>query len=193
MPSYPTRIAELVSAATRLPLLALPLFMLVGAASDGVAGVLWALLCVFLTTGLSLLYLAYLVRSGRVRDPGKISRGERAGPLWIVAALHSAAWLLVTLLGAPDDLRAVLLSYALATVAFALLTPFLKLSLHAAGAAGTLVCLLFVFGPWGLFSAPLLPLVWWARTELGRHTRLELAVGALVGSGGTWLSFYLIG
>jgi len=188
-----TRIAEFVSAATRLPLLAVPLFLLVGAASAGVAGVLWASLCLFSTTGLSLLYLACLVRSGRVRDPGKISRGERAGPLWVVATLHSGAWLLVTLLGAPDDLRAVLLSYALATVAFALLTPLIKLSLHAAGAAGTLVCLLFVFGLWGLFSAPLLPLVWWARTELGRHTRLELVVGALVGGLGTWAPFYVIG
>lgn len=192
MPSS-TRIAELVSAATRLPLLAVPLFLVVGAASAGSTGILWALLCLSLTTGLSLLYLAYLVRSGRVRDPGKISRGERAGPLWVVAALHSVAWLLVTLLGAPDPLRAVLLSYALATVSFALLTPLLKLSLHAAGTAGTLVCLLFVFGAWGLFSAPLLPLVWWARTELGRHTRLELASGALVGGVGTWVSFYLIG
>jgi len=188
-----TRIAELVSAATRLPLLAAPLFLLVGAASAGGAGVLWALLCLFLTSGLSLLYLAYLVRSGRVRDPWKISRGERAGPLWVVAGLHSGAWLLVTLLGAPAELRAVLLSYALATVAFALLTPLLKLSLHAAGTAGAFVCLMAVFGLWGLLSAPLLPLVWWARKELRRHTRLELALGALVGGLGTWASFYLIG
>ena len=189
----PNRIAELVSAATRLPLMAVPLFLLVGVASAGVAGVPWALLCLFLTSGLSLLYLAYLVRTGRVRDPKKISRGERAGPLWVVAALHSGAWLVVTFLSAPDDLRAVLLSYALATVAFALLTPLLKLSLHAAGAAGTLVCLTAVFGPWGLLSAALLPLVWWARTELGRHTPLELALGVMVGGGGTWVSFYLIG
>ena len=188
----PNRIAELVSAATRLPLLAVPLFLLVGAASAGAAGVPWALLCLFLTSGLSLLYLAYLVRTGRVRDPKKISRGERAGPLWVVAALHSGAWLVVTFLSAPDDLRAVLLSYALATVSFALLTPLLTLSLHSAGAAGTLVCLTAVFGLWGLLSAPLLPLVWWARTELGRHTPLELAVGVAVGGGGTWVSFYLV-
>jgi hypothetical protein len=188
-----TRIAELVSAATRLPLMAVPLFLVVGAASAGGAGVLWALLCLFLTSGLSLLYLAYLVRSGRVRDPGKISRGERAGPLWVVAALHSGAWLVVTFLDAPAELRAILLSYALATVAFAFLTPLLKLSLHAAGAAGTLVCLTAVFGPWGFLSAPLLPLVWWARIVLARHTRLELALGALVGGLGTWASFYLTG
>ena len=190
----PTRIAELVSAATRLPLMAVPLFLVVGAASAGVAGLFWALLCLFLTSGLSLLYLAYLVRTGRVSDPGKISQGERAGPLWVVAGLHAGAFALVSLLGAPAPLRAILLSYALATLAFALLTPVAKISLHAAGAAGTLVCLAAVFGSWGLFaSAPLLPLVWWARTRLGRHTRQELALGALVGGGGTWISFHLIG
>ena len=189
----PTRIAELVSAATRLPLLAVPLFPVVGAASAGVAGLSWALLCLSLTSGLSLAYLAYLVRTGRVIDPGEISQGERAGPLWVVAGLHAGAYALVSLLGAPAPLRAVLLSYALATLAFALLTPVAKISLHAAGAAGTLVCLLSVFGPWGLPFAPLLPLVWWARTRLGRHTQPELALGALVGGGGTWISFYLIG
>ena len=188
-----TRIAELVSAATRLPLLAVPLFPIVGVASAGAAGLLWAALCLFSTSGISLVYLAYLVRSGRVVDPRKISQGERAGPLRVVAGLHFGGWILVTLLGAPLELRAVLLSYALATLAFAVLTPFLKVSLHAAGAAGTLVCLTAVFGPWGLLSAPILPLVWWARTRLRRHTQPELALGALVGGGGTWLSFWLVG
>ncbi len=188
-----TRIAELVSAATRLPLLAVPLFLLIGAASAGALGILWALVCLFLTSGLSLLYLAYLVRSGKVVDPGRISQGERTGPLWVVAGLHAGAFALVSLLGAPAPLRAVLLSYALATLLFALLTRYANLSLHAAGAAGTVVCLAAVFGSWGLFSAPLLPVVWWARRRLGRHTQPELALGALVGGGGTWISFQLIG
>jgi hypothetical protein len=28
---------------------------------------------------------------------------------------------------------------------------------------------------------------------LGRHTQLELALGVLVGGGGTWISFQLVG
>jgi hypothetical protein len=42
-------------------------------------------------------------------------------------------------------------------------------------------------------AALLVPLVWWARTVLGRHTPLELALGVLVGGGGTWISFQLVG
>jgi hypothetical protein len=187
-----TRIAEILSAATRLPLLAVPLFLLVGVAAAGWRGLLWALLCLALTSGLSLVYLAYLTRSGRVRDPRKIPQEERMRPLWVVAGLHGGAWVLVTLLGAPVPLRAVLLSYALSTLAFAALTPFTKISLHAAGSSGALVCLLHVFGTWGILFAPVLPAVWWARSLLGRHTHAELALGALIGGGLTWISFQLV-
>jgi hypothetical protein len=186
------RLAELVSAATRLPLLAVPLFLAVGAEAAGTRGLLWAVLCVFLTSGLSLLYLAYLTRAGKVSDPRAIPRAERVGPLRVVAALHVIAFLVITLLGGPEVLRAALLSYALATLGFALLTPVSNLSLHAAGVSGAAVCLACVFGAWGLPSFLLLPPVFWARRALGRHTPLELALGALVGGGGTLISFQLI-
>ena len=172
--------------------MAVPLFFLVGAASAGWTGLLWALLCVLLTSGLSLAYLAYLSRSGKVRDPRKIPQEERVQPLRVVAGLHIGAFLIVALFGAPVSLRAVLLSYALATTAFALLAPFVNLSLHAAGVSGTLVCLLFVFGLPGALFAPVLPLVWWARVRLARHTHLELALGTLVGGGLTWLAFNVV-
>jgi hypothetical protein len=186
------RAARLVSDATRLPLLAVPLFVVVGVAAAGWGGLLWAMLCLLLTSGLSLAYLAYLARTGKVRDPGKIPQQERVWPLRVVALLHVGAWVFITLLGAPTPLRAVLLSYALATVAFAFLTPLLKLSLHAAGVAGASVCLIFIFGAWGALLAPILPLVWWARTVLGRHTALELALGTLVGGGLTWVAFHFV-
>jgi hypothetical protein len=142
-------------------------------------GLLWAVLCIFLTSGLSLLYLVYLIRSGKVSDPRAIPRVERVGPLRVVAALHTAAFVIVTLLGGPAELRAALLSYALATLGFVLITPSSNPSLHAAGVSGSAVCLL--------------PPVFWARLALGCHTPVELALGAVVGGGGTWISFHLIG
>jgi hypothetical protein len=186
------RLAELVSAATRLPLIAVPLFLAVGVEAAGVRGLLWAVLCIFLTSGLSLLYLVYLTRSGKVSDPRAIPQVERVGPLRVVAALHAAAFVIVSLLGGPADLRAALLSYALATLGFVLITPVSNLSLHAAGVSGAAVCLTYVFGAWSLPAIVLLPAVFWARLTLGRHTLAELALGALVGGGGTWISFHLI-
>jgi len=186
------RLAELVSAATRLPFLAVPLFLAVGAEAAGTRGLLWAALCVFLTSGLSLLYLVYLTRSGKVGDPRSISRAERVGPLRVVAALHAAAFVIVSLLGGPEELSAALLSYALATLGFVALTPVSNLSLHAAGVSGAAVCLSYVFGVWGAAAFLLLPPVFWARLALGRHTPVELVLGALVGGVGTWISFHLI-
>jgi hypothetical protein len=168
--------AELISAATRLPLLAAPLFLAVGAEAAGTHGLLWGLFCLFLTSGLSLVYLLYLARSGKVRDPRSISRAERVRPLRVVAALHVGAFLIVTLLGAPAELQAALLSYAFATLAFALLTPFINLSLHAAGVSGAAVCLIFVFGAWGLPAVLLVPLVWWARTLLATWVAFQLLI-----------------
>jgi hypothetical protein len=170
-----------------------PLFLAVGAQAAGARGLLWGLLCVFLTSGLSLVYLAYLARSGKVRDPRSILQSERVRPLRVVAALHAGAFLIVTILGAPTPLRAALLSYALATLLFALLTPFTNLSLHAAGVAGAAACLVYVFGAWGLPALLLVPLVWWARAVLGRHTTAELALGVLVGGGATLVAFQLVG
>jgi hypothetical protein len=186
------KLAELISAATRLPLLAVPLFLAVGAKAAGIPGLLWGLLCLFLTSGLSLVYLRYLTRSGKVRDPRSIPQAERVRPLRVVAALHAGAFLIVTLLGAPTPLQAALLSYALATLLFTLLAPLANLSLHAAGVSGAAVCLVYVFGAWGLPALLLVPLVWWARTVLGRHTPSELALGVLVGGGGTWVAFHLL-
>src|SRR3712207_1256784 len=186
------RLAELVSAATRLPVIAVPLFLAVGVEAAGMRGLLWAALCIFLTSGLSLLYLVYLTRSGRVSDPRAVPRVERVGPLRVVGALHAAAFVIVTLFGGPAELRAALLSYALATLGFVLITPLSNLSLHTAGVSGAAVCLAYVFGAWGLPAFALLPTVFWARLALGRHTPFELAVGAFVAGGGTWISFYLI-
>ena len=192
-PERDKKLAEFVSATTRLPFIAVPLFLVVGAAAAGLRGFLWAFLCLFLTSGLSLVYLFYLTRTGKVRDPRRISQSERTRPLWVVAGLHAGAFLIVTLLEAPAALRAVLLSYALATFLFALLTPYAKLSLHAAGISGAAVCLVYVFGGWGVSAAVLLPPVLWARTVLKRHTPLELALGVLAGGGGTWVAFELVG
>lgn len=185
-------LAEKISTATRLPLIVVPLFLAVGVAAAGVNGVLWALLCLFLTSGLSLAYLFYLARTGRVRNPRRISQSERARPLRVVAGLYVGAFLIVTSLGAPAPLRAILLSYAFATLLFALLTPFTNLSLHTAGVSGAAVCLLYVFGGWGALAGLILLPVWWARTVLKRHTPPELAFGALAGGGGTWIAFELI-
>ncbi len=168
------------------------LFPVVGVAVGGRGGLAWGLLCVFLTSGLSLAYLYRLVRSGRVRDAGRISRSERVGPLRVVAILYVVSFLVLTLLGGPVELRAMLLSFAAATVLFVVLTPFTNPSLHTAGISGTAICVSYIFGAWGVPVALAILPVWWARSILDRHTPLELALGMLIGTGATYLAFEML-
>lgn len=173
-------------------MIAAALFLAVGVAVGGWGGLWWAVLCIFLTSGLSLAYLHRLLRSGRVRDARGIPRAERVEPLRVVAGLYVLAFLLLTILGGPAELRAMLLSFALATVLFALLTPITNPSLHVAGVSGSAVCVSYVFGAIGVPVALAILPVWWARTVLGRHTPLELALGMLVGTGATYVAFELL-
>lgn len=186
------RTAELLSALTRLPFVAVVLFVAVGAAVGGWGGLLWALLCVFLTSGLSLVYLYRLVRSGRVRDPRRIPRAERVAPLRVVAGLYVLAFFVLTFLGGPLELRAMLLSFASATILLALFTPFVNPSLHIAGISGTAICVSYIFGAWGVPVALAILPVWWARSVLERHTPLELTLGMMIGTGATYAAFEVL-
>ncbi|WP_119069362.1 hypothetical protein [Rubrobacter indicoceani] len=188
-----SRTAEVVSDVTRLPQVAVVLFFVVGFAVGGRGGLLWAALCVFLTSGLSLAYLFALHRSGRVGDPRRISRAERVGPLRVVAGLYVFAFVLVTVLGGPEELRAMLLAFAGSTLLLAGFTPFTNPSLHVAGVAGTAVCIGSVFGAgWGLLAATLAVPVWWARYRLRRHSNPELLLGLAIGGLCTAAAFALI-
>ena len=185
------RIADVTSNITRQPVLAIPVFLVVGIADAQVRGLAWAAGCLLATMALPLLYLLYLKRSNRVRDTRNILRDERNGPLWVVTALWMVAFAMLASAGIPAGLRATLLAYVLVTPAFAILTRYTKPSLHAAGATWTVVCLVNTFGPWALSISLLVPLVWWARITLGRHTLLELVLGTLIGGLLTQLAFYL--
>lgn len=188
------RSASLVSVFTRQPVLALPVFLVVGyaaGASDSTPGLVWATSCLVATTALPLIYLLYLRRSGTVRDDSNIRQTERTGPLWIVSAFWLIVFILLVLLGLPNELRATFLAYLLVTPAFALLTRYTNPSLHAAGAAWAVITFANIFGLWGLLAIFLLPLTWWSRLALRRHTPKELLLGTVVGGVLSQVAFIL--
>lgn len=187
-------LVSIVSTVTRLPLISVPLFVALGVSGAGTAlsGVLWAVLCLLLTAGLSTLYLEYLRRSVRFGDPARLAQGGRLRPLRIIAVQCLVAWALVSLLGVPFGLGSSVLLYALLVALLALLSPE-EASLHAAAVCGAAIALAYAFGTWGLLAVLLLPPVWWARAATGRHTPGELVLGALAGTFGGLTIFLLTG
>lgn len=174
-------------------MLCAPLLLLAGVAGSGpLWGTFWALLSVALTGGASTFYLDWLERSGAAGDPQRLARGISLQPLRVVAVFYVAAFGLLSVLGAPPGVRALLLVFALLVVLFAVLYPGIRISLHAAGSSAVAVYLAHLYGWWGLVAALLVPAVWWSRIQLRRQSPRELLMGTLAGTAGTWTSLQLL-
>ncbi len=98
----------------------------------------------------------------------------------IVSALIGL--ILITTLGAPRELIALVVAMEVGLVISLAITLSWKLSIHVASVAGAIVILVLVFGPPYLLLTPVVALVGWARVELGDHTPSQVTVGAIIGA-----------
>ena len=125
--------------------------------------------------------MARQVRSGRWGDVDASKPSER--PLLFGVALAALAGALSWLyFNDPSSflLRGTLIATVFVFLA-ALLTRWVKLSLHAAFAALTATALCLIGSPVGYALVAAVPLICWSRLELGRHRAHELLVGLLLG------------
>ena len=97
----------------------------------------------------------------------------------IAAVLVWFAWLAVSDRGS-SLLRGLVVTMVM-LVFCAILTQWVKVSLHVTFAALSATSLLFVRSPAGWVIAALVPLVMWSRLRLRRHTALEVALGLVIG------------
>ena len=121
------------------------------------------------------------VRSGRWGDVDASKASER--PLLFTVALAALAGALGWLyFNDPSSflVRGTLIAAAFVFLA-ALLTRWVKVSLHAAFAALTATALSLIGSPVGYALVAAIPLICWSRIELGRHRTHELLVGLLLG------------
>jgi membrane-associated phospholipid phosphatase len=144
--------------------------------------VAWGLLAIGLTMALPVAHLYRELRLGRVSDHNVRVREQRPRllTLTVVCALLSLG--VATAGGAPQDLLALLGAQAAGLLLFAFVTLLWKISFHTGVAAGAIAILALLFGPPMLALAPAVPLVGWARVELGDHTPLQVVTGAVLGA-----------
>ncbi len=69
----------------------------------------------------------------------------------------------------------------------------IKASEHACGISGPITLLINLIGFNFVWLYLLIPLVFWSRIKLGRHTLKELVIGTFIGTGSTLvaMSFFL--
>ena len=121
------------------------------------------------------------VRRGRWSNADASNRSER--PVLFAVTLSglivAVAWLLLS------DPQSFLVRGLLVTTGFilfaALLTRWIKLSLHVAFAAMTATALALIGSPVGYGVIAAVPVLAWARLSLARHTLPEVVVGLALG------------
>ena len=183
------RVARWISIVFDSSFLSLPVFLALGWRSGRTSGVLWAIVALFIVTGIPLVYLLIGRKRGWVSDLELTRREER--PRFILVSLSSDVLALGVLwLGnGPHLLRLIILTYFCLAIVMFTISSFWKISMHMAGVGGFSTALVFVFGTPALWAFLSLLLVAWARLHRRKHDIPQLIAGALAGAFVTVLVF----
>lgn len=143
----------------------------------------WAWFLVGLTILIPTLFIAWMVKKGKLTDFDVYVREQRTLP-YLVSLGCAVVSCTVMMIARAPSLLILLNSAALVQgTTMYLVNRRWKISAHAAGSAGFAVLIWQILGP---FSSPILlviPLVAWSRVVLRRHTLGQVIAGAALGAG----------
>ncbi|HVC34661.1 MAG TPA: phosphoesterase PA-phosphatase [Chloroflexota bacterium] len=146
------------------------------------AGLAWGLLAVLMIIPVPLFYVLRGVRRRRLSDRHVGVRAQRPLPMLIGVGAVVVALVVLSVLGAPRELVALIAAMFVGLLVSLLITLRWKISIHTAVVAGDVVILVLVFGPILLPLLALVALVGWARVTLGDHTSAQVIAGASLGA-----------
>jgi membrane-associated phospholipid phosphatase len=130
---------------------------------------------------LPLFLLLVLVRRGKVTDHHVSDRRQRAPVLLMALASILAGLLVLTAAGAPHSVVVMVLAVVAGVVVLAGISPFWKISGHAAAVSSAAVIGVLMLGPAWLPLLLLIPAVGWSRVVLRAHTAAQVIAGSLFG------------
>ena len=150
-------------------------------------GLAWAAVYGFFVSLAPILFVLYLLRTGRVVELHMSNTSERHLP-YLVAVVGSFVVLgLLLLLQGPELLRCLTLLNVLTLVVLGVINTRWLISFHATGAMALALVSGLVFGPAaGLLLLPLVVLIAVVRLYLKRHTIAQVAGGLLLGAGAVY-------
>ena len=130
---------------------------------------------------LPLFLLLLLVRLGKVTDHHVSNRKQRAPVLLMALASVVAGLVVLQAAGAPRSLMVMVLAIDGGIVVLAAVSPFWKISGHAAAVSSAAVISVLMLGPAWLPLLLLVPAVGWSRVVLRAHTLAQVVAGSLFG------------
>ncbi|MEW1944736.1 phosphatase PAP2 family protein [Pseudarthrobacter oxydans] len=140
---------------------------------------------------LPLFLLLMLVRLGKVTDHHVSDRRQRAPVLLMALASILAGLLVLAAAGAPQSVVVMVLAVVAGVVVLAAVSPFWKISGHAAAMSSAAVISVLMLGPAWLPLLLLVPAVGWSRVVLRAHTVAQVVAGSLFGGvvmAGIWFA-----
>jgi membrane-associated phospholipid phosphatase len=138
----------------------------------------WGVSVTFLTFVPALSLLFYIPR--RNEPWASTERRQRVMSFVFMAVSYPIGFGVLKAVRAPQVFEAVLLTYVIVVLGLILVNLFFKASGHAAGVAGPVSALIYLYG---LIATPLIaliPLTMWARVRARGHTLSQTIVGALL-------------
>ncbi len=130
---------------------------------------------------LPLVYLVWLMKTGRITDFHLPKRHERVGPFAVASAAAAGGIALLVYLGAPSAFLAPLVAALAQTLLLFVITLAWQISIHAATSAGLATFAVLAIGGAAILLSLLVPLVIWSRLYLRRHTVAQVFAGAGLG------------
>ena len=176
------RIANLISNILNPFLVSLILILLLslGVASSILDALRWSLILIALSILPVYLAIIYLVRSGRLDSVFTNVRRQRL-KIYLLAGGWAAVGCVVLLyLKAPPRLMAASVAGLSTVVIFMCINLWWKISLHTAFIAASVTLLVILYGWVAVVAIVLIPLMFWARMELKRHSLAQVVAGALL-------------
>lgn len=147
---------------------------------------------------LPLFLLLVLVRQGKVTDHHVSDRKQRAPVLLMALGCIALGLLVLSAVGAPQSVLAMVLAVVGGVAVLAAVSPFWKMSGHAAAiSCSAVVAVLMLGAAWSPLLL-LVPAVGWSRVVLRAHSVAQVVAGSLFGGlvmAGIWwlLKGWLVG
>lgn len=143
----------------------------------------WAALYGFIVSLVPILFILFLLRTGRIAELHMSSTRERHLPYLSAIFCAVLAYLLINLANGPALMRCLTLFNIVELVMLAIINVFWLISIHATGITATLMIVGLVFGWTAGFAIvfPFVVAVCAVRLYLKRHTPWQLAAGLALG------------
>ena len=140
----------------------------------------WALILIALNVLPVFLFIVWLVRHNKLDGIFINIRKQRLKIYLLGIALVGASCIILLCFETPPMLLALFVAFFSVGVVFMCINNWWKVSVHTASTASAVTALLIIYGLRAMIFLMLVPLVAWARVELGNHSLSQVVAGALL-------------